>query len=69
MVFRSGNSIAVRLPKGFVLPCGKVSLAREGNKLVIEPIHEGWPKGYFENTVIEREDFGREPVMYVEKSL
>jgi virulence-associated protein VagC len=33
-VFKSGNSKAVLLPKELELPCGRVSIRREGGKLV-----------------------------------
>jgi len=69
-VFRSGNSLAVRLPKSLELPCGKVSIRREGNKLVIEEVTEtGWPAGFFENIRISRKGFVREKPVYQEKSL
>jgi virulence-associated protein VagC len=69
-VFKSGNSLAVRLPKELELPCGKVSIRREGRKLVIEEVTEhGWPDGFFESVRISRKDFGRESPTYREKSL
>lgn len=69
-VFKSGNSLAVRLPKELELPCGRVSIHKEGTRLVIEEITEnGWPEGFFESVRISRKDFGREPVDYQEKSL
>lgn len=69
-VFRSGNSLAVRLPKELELPCGPVSIRREGEKLVIEEITgTGWPEGFFESIRIESEDFGREALEYREKPL
>ena len=69
-VFRSGNSLAVRLPKGLELPCGTVSIHRDGGKIVIEEISRtGWPKGFFESVRIHRKDFGREPTAYTEKKL
>ncbi|MEO8615291.1 MAG: AbrB/MazE/SpoVT family DNA-binding domain-containing protein [Luteolibacter sp.] len=68
-VFKSGNSLAVRLPKGLEFPCGEVSIRREGKAVVIEELPSGWPEGFFENIQISREDFGREPVHYEEKAL
>ncbi len=69
-VFKSGNSLAIRLPKELELPCGSVSIIREGNKLVIEPLTaSGWPAGFFDSIRIEREDFGRVAPHYREKSL
>ena len=35
--FKSGNSVAVRLPKGFAIPAGAdVELSRSGNRVIIE---------------------------------
>lgn len=69
-VFKSGNSLAIRLPKELELPCGEVSIRREGKVIVIEELSpSGWPVGFFEDIRISREDFGREPVHYEEKSL
>jgi len=68
-VFKSGNSLAVRLPKGMDLPCGDVSIRREGNSIVIEELRSTWPEGFFDEIRIEREDFDRQPEYYKEKSL
>jgi antitoxin VapB len=69
-VFRSGNSLAVRLPRGFELPCGEVTIRREGRRVVIEEAApDTWPDGFFESIRIDREDFGREPAIYQEKPL
>ena len=68
-VFKSGNSLAVRLPKGIDLPCGEVSIRREGKSIVIEELPSKWPEGFFDAIRIDREDFGREPVHYEEKRL
>ena len=66
----SGNSRAIRIPKELELPCGPVSIRREGSRLVIESITEsGWPAGFFEDIVINRKDFGREHLTVREKSL
>lgn len=68
-VFKSGNSLAVRLPKGMELPRGAVSIRKEGEALVIEKISEGWPEGFFDEIHIEREGFCKEAVIYEEKAL
>ncbi len=35
--FKSGNSVAVRLPKGFAIPAGvDVELARSGNRVTMQ---------------------------------
>ncbi len=54
-MFKSGNSRAVRLPKGMDLPCGRVSIRREGDRIIIEKLGEGdWPLGFFESVRIDR---------------
>ena len=69
-VFKSGNSLAIRLPKELELPCGEVSIRRDGKMIVIEELStSGWPEGFFEDIRISREDFCRESVHYEEKSL
>lgn len=69
-VFKSGNSLAVRLPKGFELPCGTVSIHRDGRRIVIEEVTQtGWPEGFFDSVKISRKDFGREIPTYREKIL
>ena len=69
-VFKSGNSLAVRLPKELEIPCGDVSIRREGKLIVIEELSPtGWPKGFFEEIRISRDHFGREPVHYEERPL
>lgn len=47
-VFRSGNSIAVRIPKEFGLKEGEVYLKREGNAIVIIPKENKWDRLYKE---------------------
>jgi len=69
-IFKSGNSLAVRLPKELELPCGTVSIHREGRKIIIEELTEnGWPEGFFESVRISRKDFGRDKTTYSEKTL
>jgi virulence-associated protein VagC len=69
-VFKSGNSLAVRLPKSLELPCGPVSIRREGRRIVIEEVTQtGWPEDFFESIRISRADFARETPAYREKSL
>lgn len=48
-IFRSSGSQAVRLPKDCCFPDGpsEVSVRREGNKLILEPLDE-WPEGFFD---------------------
>jgi virulence-associated protein VagC len=62
--------LAVRLPSGFEMPCGEVTIRREGRRVVIEELTpDAWPDGFFESIHIDREDFGREKAVYQEKSL
>lgn len=69
-VFRSGNSLAVRLPKSMELPCGRVSIRREDGRIIIEAMSaHGWPSGFFESVRINRDEFEREVPVYHEKKL
>ncbi len=57
-VFRSGNSIAVRIPKEFGLKEGEVYLKREGNAIVIIPKESKWDRLYKElKEISEANDF------------
>lgn len=60
-VFRSGNSIAVRIPKDFGLKEGEVYIVKEGEKLVIIPKEKRW-EALFEllSSVPETKDFLKE---------
>jgi virulence-associated protein VagC len=62
-VFKSGNSLALRLPKGFELPLGRVEIRREGAAIVIEPAGNGWPVNLTEIFPFDPElkDWQREP--------
>lgn len=65
-VFRSGNSDAVRLPKGFTDTGMPVRVRKLLNgEILITPLKKrGWPKGFFENIVPLSDDFevpAREP--------
>lgn len=52
------------------LPCGTVSIHREGKKIIIEEVTQtGWPADFFDNVKISRKDFGREIPTYREKVL
>jgi virulence-associated protein VagC len=44
VVFRVGNSLAVRLVGDCKLPRGqRVRERREGNRIVLEPVSDAWP--------------------------
>jgi len=47
VVFRVGNSLAVRLVGDCKLPRGqRVRERREGDRIVLEPISAGWPADF-----------------------
>ena len=47
-LFRNGRSQAVRLPKEFRFEGGEVSVRREGDAVILEPLKpRAWPKGYW----------------------
>ncbi len=57
-VFRSGNSIAVRIPKEFGLKEGEVYLKKEDGTIVIIPKESKWDRLYKElEEVPEARDF------------
>ncbi len=47
-LFRNGRSQAVRLPKEFRFEGEEVSVRREGDAVILEPMkRRSWPKGYW----------------------
>lgn len=47
-LFRNGRSQAVRLPKEFRFEGNEVSIRREGEAVVLEPVRpQAWPDGYW----------------------
>ncbi len=59
IVFRSGNSMAVRLIGQCRLPRGmRVRERREGRSIVLEPIEE-WPKSFLDSLGAWNEDLPR----------
>jgi antitoxin VapB len=47
-LFRNGRSQAVRLPKEFRFPGDEVTLRRDGNAVIMEPVRKrAWPRGYW----------------------
>jgi antitoxin VapB len=47
-LFRNGRSQAVRLPKEFRFEGSEVSVRREGDAVILEPLKpRSWPKGYW----------------------
>ena len=48
-LFRNGRSQAVRLPKAFRFEGDEVSVRREGDTVILEPVGKRqWPPGYWE---------------------
>ncbi len=43
-VFKSGNSLAVRLPKGFTLPIGRVIITKDEAGIHLMPTTNNWPE-------------------------
>ena len=41
-IFKSGNSLAVRIPKGYQLPADEVYITKQDNKILIFPEKEKW---------------------------
>jgi len=47
-LFRNGRSQAVRLPKEFRFEGEEVSIRREGDSVILEPLkRRRWPRGYW----------------------
>jgi virulence-associated protein VagC len=47
-LFSNGRSQAVRLPKEFRFAGREVSVRRDGDAVILEPLRpRGWPKGYW----------------------
>ena len=42
-VFRSGNSLAVRLPREFALPLGRVYIEQRKGEVVLRSVEHDWP--------------------------
>jgi virulence-associated protein VagC len=57
-LFRNGRSQAVRLPKEFRFPGDEVTLRREGDAVIMEPVRKrAWPKGLWERLARGRHDW------------
>jgi antitoxin VapB len=62
-LFQNGRSQAVRLPKEFRFPGEEVTLRREGDAVVMEPVrHKAWPRGYWSRLREMKSDFEVEPM-------
>ncbi len=48
-IFKNGRSQAVRLPKEFRLKGTEVSIRKEGEKVILEPLEKNqWPEGFWD---------------------
>jgi antitoxin VapB len=57
-LFKNGRSQAVRLPKEFRFAGNEVSIRREGDAVVLEPLNRTrWPRGFWETLPILGDDF------------
>ncbi|MDB4981613.1 MAG: SpoVT/AbrB protein [Myxococcales bacterium] len=62
-LFQNGRSQAVRLPKEFRFPGDEVTLRREGDAVIMEPVRQKtWPRGYWSRLREMRADFEVEPM-------
>jgi len=56
------GSQAVKLPDEFRVDATQVSIRKQGQALIVEPIRaEAWPVGFFEDIRIEDASFTRPP--------
>ena len=62
-VFKSGNSLALRLPKELKAKPGEMKILQEGERWIVTPIKpREWPAGFFESIQLEEpEKFERPP--------
>lgn len=61
-IIQSGDSQSVRLPNEFHFAAKQVSIRREGDAVILEPIRQAsWPPGFFEAIRIDDAAFVRPP--------
>jgi virulence-associated protein VagC len=59
-IFKSGNSMALRIPGKFAAKEGEVSIEQVGTRWIVEPVvSESWPKGFFGKIRITDPAFSR----------
>jgi len=62
-LFRNGRSQAVRLPKAFRIQGDEVTVRREGDAVILEPVRKrAWPRGYWARVARLRRDLEMEAV-------
>ena len=53
-IFKSGNSLALRLPKELCAKVGEVRVEAAGDRWVVTPVKPAsWPPGFFESIRLE----------------
>jgi virulence-associated protein VagC len=53
-IFRSGNSLALRLPKELRAEVGEVQVETVGDRWVVTPVKPvSWPRGFFKKIRLE----------------
>ncbi len=61
-IFKSGNSLALRLPRALGPKEGPVSIVQDGDRWIVEPIRsEVWPENFFERIRVKDPEFKRPP--------
>lgn len=59
-VFQDGATQAVRLPAGFEFTTREVTIRRDGEAVILEPIRPtSWPEDFFESIRIDDPAFAR----------
>jgi len=59
-LFNNGGSQAVRLPRDFRFEDPEVSIRKDGEAVILEPIKKRtWPRGFFKRIRIDDPSFGR----------
>ena len=58
----SGDSQTVNLPEAFHIDSEEVTLRRDGDNVVLEPVRKkSWPKNFFRDIRIKDKRFKRQP--------
>jgi virulence-associated protein VagC len=59
-VFQNGDLQAVELPRGYEFAASEISIRREGDAIILEPVKpDAWPTGFFEAIRIDDPAFAR----------
>jgi virulence-associated protein VagC len=59
-VFKSGNSMALRIPKELEPREGEMHIERKGKRWIVEPVNaKAWPRNFFKKVRINNPEFSR----------